>query len=178
MLFPCTAVSHWQEVHMVELYVTRFPRLKKNNRGFLYFVVLNLCLPFSCMDAFHAALYVWNSLPARYRYTKTYMPYLTLWNIISQNLAHLEANSYKIFKSHRIFRTSYNTFYEEINIHHTLLCLSQTSYIIKGLLTILLELQSDFCKNLTEFYQISLKNLPHLTDFSPQLMACMQRSEG
>ena len=35
------------------------------------------------------------------------------------------------------------------------------------------ELQSDFCKNLTEFYQISLKNLPYLTDFSPQLMACM-----
>ena len=35
------------------------------------------------------------------------------------------------------------------------------------------ELQSDFCKYLTEFYQISLKNLPHLTDFSPQLMACM-----
>ena len=35
------------------------------------------------------------------------------------------------------------------------------------------ELQSIFCKNLTEFYQISLKNLPHLTDFSPQLMACV-----
>ena len=31
------------------------------------------------------------------------------------------------------------------------------------------ELQSDFCKNLTEFYQISLKNVPHLTAFSPQL---------
>ena len=31
-----------------------------------------------------------------------------------------------------------------------------------------------FCKNLTEFYQISLKNLPYLTDFSPQLMACMK----
>ena len=32
------------------------------------------------------------------------MPYLTLWDKISQNLAHLEANSHKIFKSHRIFR--------------------------------------------------------------------------
>ena len=31
-------------------------------------------------------------------------PYLTLWDKISQNLAHLEANSHKIFKSHRIFR--------------------------------------------------------------------------
>ena len=36
------------------------------------------------------------------------------------------------------------------------------------------ELQSEFCKNLTEFYQISLKKLPYLTDFSPQLMACMK----
>ena len=34
-------------------------------------------------------------------------------------------------------------------------------------------LQSDFCKNLTEFYQISRKKLPYLTDFSPQLMTCM-----
>ena len=41
-------------------------------------------------------------------------------------------------------------------------------------MAILGELQSDFCKNPTEFYQISLKNLPDLTDFSPQLMACMQ----
>ena len=65
-----------------------------------------------------------------------YIPCLTLWDKISQNLAHLEANSHK-------------------------------------LLTILGELQSDFYKNLTEFYQISLKNLPYLTDFSPQLMACM-----
>ena len=30
-----------------------------------------------------------------------------------------------------------------------------------------------FVKNLTEFYQISLKHLPDLTDFSPQLMACL-----
>ena len=26
------------------------------------------------------------------------------------------------------------------------------------------ELQSDFCKTLTELYQISLENLPYLTD--------------
>ena len=58
-----------------------------------------------------------------------YMPHLTLWDKISQNLAHLEANSHKITKSHGIFRPSYNTFYEEININHTLLCLPQASYI-------------------------------------------------
>ena len=57
------------------------------------------------------------------------MPYLTLWDKISQNLAHLEANSHKIIKPHRIFRPSYNTFYEEINTNHILLFLSQASYI-------------------------------------------------
>ena len=58
-----------------------------------------------------------------------YMQYLTLWDKISQNLAHLEANSNKIIKSNRFFRPSYKTFYEEININHTLLFLSQASYI-------------------------------------------------
>ena len=48
----------------------------------------------------------------------------------------------------------------------------------KGFLAIVGELESDFCKNLTEFYQISLKNLPHLTDFSPQLMANMLMIAG
>ena len=37
-----------------------------------------------------------------------------------------------------------------------------------------MELKSYFCKSLTEFYQISIKILPNLTDFSPQLMACME----
>ena len=66
----------------------------------------------------------------KWSWSHAYMPYLTLWDKISQNLAHLEANSHKIFTSHRIFRPSFNTFCEEINLHHTLLCLSQTSYII------------------------------------------------
>ena len=62
-----------------------------------------------------------------------YMLYLTRWDKISQNVAHLEANSHKIFQISQNFRPSYNTFYEEINIHHTLLCLSQASDIkIKG----------------------------------------------
>ena len=33
---------------------------------------------------------------------------------------------------------------------------------------------SDLYENLTEFCQISLKILPYLKDFSPQLMACME----
>ena len=99
------------------------------------------------------------------------MPYLT---IESQNLALLKGDSHKIFKAHRVFRPSKNTFKKEIIINHTLLCLSQVSYIKeKAFLVILGELQSDFSENLTEFYQISLKSLVYLTDFSPKLMACM-----
>ena len=55
-------------------------------------------------------------------------PYLCIHAI---SLAHLETNSHKIFQvSHRIFRPSYSTFYEEINLNHTLLCWSQASYIL------------------------------------------------
>ena len=46
------------------------------------------------------------------------MPNLTLWDKISQNLAHLEGNSDKELKSHRIFRPFYNRFCEEIKIKH------------------------------------------------------------
>ena len=33
------------------------------------------------------------------------MPYLTLWDEISENLAHLEANSHKIFQISQNFQT-------------------------------------------------------------------------
>ena len=46
-------------------------------------------------------------------------------------LAPLEGNSHKKFKSHRIFSPFYNRFYEEININHSLLWLSQASYMKK-----------------------------------------------
>ena len=82
----------------------------------------------------------------------------------------------RFFKSHRIFRSSYKTFYEEINKYHALLCLSQASYIQIKAFDYFGGLQSDFCKNLTEFYQSSIKNLLYLTDFSPQLMACMNNA--
>ena len=44
---------------------------------------------------------------------------------------------------------------------------NKKNWVIRG------EFQSDFCENLTEFYQISLKILVNLTDFSPQVKACM-----
>ena len=64
---------------------------------------------------------------------------------------------------------------EEINIKHTLLWFSQASYMKeKRHMTIFREPQSDVQENLPEFCQISLKILPYLTDFSPQIMACMK----
>ena len=87
-----------------------------------------------------------------------YMPYLTLWDKISQNLAHLEAISHKIFKSHSIFRPSYKIFYEEININHTLFRLSEAFYILNKSFWLFWGSSKVTCKNLTEFYPISLKN--------------------
>ena len=66
----------------------------------------------------------------------------------------------RFFKFHIFFQPSYNIFYEEININHTLLCLSQASYIKANVFDYFggRELHSVFCKNLTECYQISFKN--------------------
>ena len=54
-------------------------------------------------------------------YSSTYMPYLTLWDKISQKLAILQPISHKNFKSHRIFRPSKRMFYEELIINYTTL---------------------------------------------------------
>ena len=59
------------------------------------------------------------------------MPCLTLWDEISQNMTHMKGHSPKKFTPHRIFRSFYNRFYEEININQTLLWYSQASYIKK-----------------------------------------------
>ena len=53
------------------------------------------------------------------------------------------------------------------------MCLLQASYIKIKVFGFKGEFQSDFCENLTEFCQISLKILVNLTDFNPQAMACM-----
>ena len=77
---------------------------------------------------------------------------------LSINLALLKADSHKIFKSHRIFRPSKNTFYKEILINQPLLCLSQVSYIkIKAILVILGEFQSFFVKISKNFIKSPLK---------------------
>ena len=77
---------------------------------------------------------------------------------LSINLALLKADSHKIFKSHRIFRPSKNTFYKEILINQPLLCLSQVSYIkIKAFLVILGEFQSFFVKISKNFIKSPLK---------------------
>ena len=68
----------------------------------------------------------------------------------------------RFFKSHRIFRLSYNKFYEEINLHHTILCLSQASSTKLKAFDYVWGASVIFCKNLTEFYQTSLENLQYL----------------
>ena len=57
------------------------------------------------------------------------MWYLTLWDKISQYLANLEADSH--FTNLTEFSYHFTTHYEEKNIYdyHTLLCLSQASYV-------------------------------------------------
>ena len=103
-----------------------------------------------------------------------HMSYLTLWDKISQNLAHLEASSHKIFKSHWIFRPSYNTFYEEINIHHTLLCLLQAFYIIiKGFWLFWGSFKVIFVKISQNFIKSHLKHCLISQISATQLMACM-----
>ena len=65
-----------------------------------------------------------------WRTSSAYMPYLTLCEIKSHRIWPIwKPIPIRFFKSHRIFRPSYNTFHEEININHTFLCLSQASYI-------------------------------------------------
>ena len=54
------------------------------------------------------------------------MPYVTLWDKISQNLAHLEAYSHKIFQISQNFQTILQHILKtNTHINQTLLCLSQ-----------------------------------------------------
>ena len=105
---------------------------------------------------------------------ESYMPYLALWDKISQNLDHLEANNHKIFQIPLNFQTILQRMlWRNKHKSHLVVFITRFLHLNKRLLTILGALQSDFCKNLSELYQISRKNLPYLTDFSPQHMACM-----
>ena len=79
------------------------------------------------------------------------MPYLTVWDTTSQNLAHLEANSHKNFQTilkHILWRNKHKS--------HFGVFITRFLHLNKGFLTILWKLKSDFCKNLTEFDKISL----------------------
>ena len=86
-----------------------------------------------------------------------YMPYLR-WDKASQNLAHMQANFHKIFQISQNFQTILQHILWR-NKHKSCLCLSQASYI-----WIFWGSSSDFCQKLTEFYAITLKTLPYLTD--------------
>ena len=96
----------------------------------------------------------------------SYMPYLTLWDKISPNLAHLEANSHKIFQISQNFQTILqHILWRNKHKSHFMFI---TSFIHKNKgFWLFWEKFSDFYKKLTELCQISLKNLPYLTDLSP-----------
>ena len=112
-----------------------------------------------------------------------YMPYLTLWDKISQNLAHLEDNSHKKSKSHRIFRPFYNRFYEKININHALLRFSQASLIEKKVFRLYWEcskvmirkISQNFVKSLLKFCLIS-QILVHSWELLPYKKVLMWQS--
>ena len=84
----------------------------------------------------------------------TDLPYLILWDKISQNLAHLEANPHKVLQTSQNFQTILQHILWR-NKHKSHFVVFITSFL--QLLTILEELQSDFCECLSEFYPISLK---------------------
>ena len=97
------------------------------------------------------------------------MPYLT------QNLAHLEASSHKIFQTSQNFQTILQRIlWRNKHKSHFLMFITNFLHLNKGFWLFWGSSKVIFVKNLTEFYQISLKTLPYLTDFSPQLMACMK----
>ena len=88
-----------------------------------------------------------------------YMPYLTLWDKILQNLAHLEANSHKIFQISQYFQTILqHILWRNKYKSHFVVFITSVLHLSKGF-WLFWESSSDFCKNLTKFYQISLKNL-------------------
>ena len=62
-----------------------------------------------------------------------YMPYLTLWGKVSQNLAHLDANSNKIFQISQIFQTIFQHILRR-NKHksHFVVFITSFLYLNKG----------------------------------------------
>ena len=111
-----------------------------------------------------------------YAHAATYMPYLTLWDKISQNLAHLEANSHKIFQISQNFQTILQILWRNKHKSHFVVFITSFLHLNKGFWLFWGSSKVFFVK-ISQFYQISLKNLPYLTDFSPQLMACMLQSQ-
>ena len=98
-----------------------------------------------------------------------YMPYLTLWDEISQNLAHLEANSHKNFQICTEFSDHLTThLMKKINLHHTLLFSSQASYIWQfwgSFKVIFVKISQNFIKSSLRICltsQISIHSLWHV----------------
>ena len=93
----------------------------------------------------------------------------SLWN-----LAHQEANSHKNFQISQNFQTILkHTLWRNNHISHFVVFITSFIHSNEGFWQFWGSFKLIFVK-ISEFYQIFLKNLPYLTNFSPQLMACMQ----
>ena len=91
------------------------------------------------------------------------MPYLT--------------RSHKEFKSHRIFRPFYNRFYVKININHALFWFSQGSYMQKKAFRLYWRSSKVMFKKISQNLVKSPLKFCLISDFSPQLMACMHKDK-
>ena len=112
---------------------------------------------------------LWHGLFLLRIWTHPYMPYLILWDKISQNLAILQSISHQNFKSHRIFRPSKRIFYEELykyKLHNIILliCLIHQNKGFKlisvSLKVIFMKISQNFVKSPLKLSLISQRFLP------------------
>ena len=89
-----------------------------------------------------------------------YMPYLTLWDKISQNLAHLEATSHKIFQISQNFHTIFqHILWWNKHKSHFVVFITSFLHLNKGFWQFLGKLQNFICL----ISQISVHSLWHVS---------------
>ena len=89
------------------------------------------CLLWRCQSIFSGEKKRNISLSSAEFSQRAHIPYLTLWDKISQKLAYLEGNSHKNSNLTEFFWSFYNRVYEEIKINQMLLWCSQANYMKK-----------------------------------------------
>ena len=102
--------------------------------------------------------------------TDTYMPYLTLWAKISQNLAHLEASSHKIFQISQNFQTILqHILWRNKHKLHFVVFIKSFLHLKKGFWLFWGSSRVTFVKITQNFIKSHLK-ICLISDFSPELI--------